>query len=63
MRTVQGNRHGFRGLFQALQDAQRPVTGVRLTLTEHTDLRLQYERFTLEDTDLDMASAAVQYNF
>jgi len=37
--------------------------GVRLTLTEHTDLRLQYERFTLEDTDLDMASAAVQYNF
>ncbi len=37
--------------------------GVRLTLTDHTDLRLQYERFQLDDTDLDMASAGIQFNF
>lgn len=37
--------------------------GVRFTLTEHADLRLQYERFAFDDTDLDMASAGLQFNF
>lgn len=37
--------------------------GIRFTLTDHTDLRLQYERFKLDDTDLDMASAGLQFNF
>lgn len=37
--------------------------GLRLGLTERVDLRLEYERFTLDNTDLDMASANLVLRF
>ncbi|TVP54638.1 MAG: porin family protein [Halomonadaceae bacterium] len=37
--------------------------GTRFTLASNVDLRLEYERFTLDNTDLDMASASIQLRF
>lgn len=37
--------------------------GARFTLSEHTDLRLEYDRMSMDDTDLDMAALYVQYRF
>lgn len=37
--------------------------GTRFTLTDHVDMKLQYERFAIDETDLDMASAGLQFNF
>lgn len=37
--------------------------GLRFAVTERIDLRTEYERFELNDTDIDMASANLQFNF
>ncbi|RFA29037.1 hypothetical protein CAI21_11370 [Alkalilimnicola ehrlichii] len=37
--------------------------GARFALSEQLDLRIEYERFDLADTDLDMASANLQIRF
>jgi len=37
--------------------------GARVTLSDHVDLRLEYERMALDDTDLDMGSVNVQFRF
>jgi len=37
--------------------------GTRFTLSQNVDLRLEYERFTLDNTDLDMGSASLQFRF
>lgn len=37
--------------------------GVRFMLTESTDLRLEYDRLALKETDLDMGSANLQFRF
>jgi len=37
--------------------------GVRFTLADRADLRVEYERFSMSDTDLDMASISAQYRF
>ncbi|MCP1727230.1 opacity protein-like surface antigen [Natronospira proteinivora] len=37
--------------------------GARFTLSETTDLRLEYDRMAMDDTDLDLAALYVQYRF
>lgn len=37
--------------------------GVRFNLAQNLDLRVEYERFTFEDTHVDNASAALQFSF
>ena len=37
--------------------------GARLGLSDNVDFRLEYERFELSDTEIDMASANLQFNF
>ncbi len=37
--------------------------GVRFALNEDIDLRFEYERFEMDETDVDMGSIAVQFNF
>lgn len=37
--------------------------GVRFKVTDNLDLRAEYERFEMSDTDVDMASANLQFNF
>ena len=37
--------------------------GVRFKLSQNLDLRVEYERFRLDDTHVDNATAAVQFNF
>ena len=37
--------------------------GARLGLSQAMDLRLEYERFSLDEADVDMASAALAFNF
>lgn len=37
--------------------------GVRFNLTQNIDLRVEYERFRLDDTHVDNATAALQFNF
>lgn len=37
--------------------------GVRFSLTEAVDMRVEYERYELDDADLDMGSLNVQYQF
>ncbi|MCH8497358.1 MAG: porin family protein [Marinobacter sp.] len=37
--------------------------GVRLGLSEHTDVRIEYERFGIDDTDLDMGSVSLLFRF
>lgn len=37
--------------------------GVRFALTDNLDLRLEYERFRLDDTHVDNATAGLQFNF
>lgn len=37
--------------------------GVRFALNEHVDLRAEYERYKLDETDIDMPSLNLQYNF
>ncbi|MEX0731843.1 MAG: outer membrane beta-barrel protein [Aquisalimonadaceae bacterium] len=37
--------------------------GARFMLTDHTDLRLEYDRLALNDTDLDMGSINLQFRF
>ncbi|HEY0975046.1 MAG TPA: porin family protein [Solimonas sp.] len=37
--------------------------GARFGLSEAVDFRVEYERFELNDTDVDMASANLQFNF
>lgn len=59
------DRKREQGLFSVSDDGDDVFFGLgtRFTLTGHLDLRLEYERFTLDDTDLDMASAALQFRF
>ncbi|TVP59234.1 MAG: porin [Halomonadaceae bacterium] len=37
--------------------------GARFTVTPNVDLRLEYERFEIDNTDLDMGSASIQFRF
>jgi opacity protein-like surface antigen len=37
--------------------------GGRFSMTPRSDLRLEYERYTVDNTDLDMISANLQYRF
>ena len=37
--------------------------GARFTLSHHLDLRLEYDRMDIDDTDLDMGSVNLQYRF
>ena len=37
--------------------------GVKLGLSERLDLRVEYERMKLDDTDVDLASLNLQFNF
>ncbi len=37
--------------------------GARFAMTDNIDLRLEYERYALDDTDLDMGSVNVQFRF
>ena len=37
--------------------------GVRLNITQSIDLRVEYERFRLDDTHVDNATAALQFTF
>lgn len=37
--------------------------GVRFSLTEALDMRVEYERYQLDDADLDMGSLNLQYQF
>ncbi|SEO58837.1 porin family protein [Aquisalimonas asiatica] len=37
--------------------------GARFTLTERTDLRLEYDRMSVDDTDVDLASINMQFRF
>ncbi len=37
--------------------------GTRFTLSDHVDLRLEWERYTMDDTDIDLGSASLQYRF
>lgn len=37
--------------------------GARMTVSPRADLRLEYERMAMDDTDVDMASVNVQYRF
>ena len=37
--------------------------GARLTLSDNVDLRLEYDRMAIDDTDLDMGSVNVQFRF
>ncbi len=37
--------------------------GVRFNITSNLDLRVEYERFRLDDTHVDNATAALQFNF
>lgn len=37
--------------------------GVKLRLAEPLDLRIEYERFKLDDVDVDLASVNLQFNF
>lgn len=37
--------------------------GARFSVAPNVDLRLEYERFSLDNTDLDMASASIQLRF
>lgn len=37
--------------------------GARFTLTPNTDLRLEYERMAMADTDVDMGSINLQFRF
>jgi opacity protein-like surface antigen len=37
--------------------------GTRFTVTNHFDIRLEYERYAIDDTDIDMASLNLQFRF
>ncbi|WP_162925896.1 porin family protein [Isoalcanivorax indicus] len=37
--------------------------GVRFALASNVDMRLEYERYDIDDTDIDMASINLQYRF
>ena len=37
--------------------------GVRFKLTDRLDMRVEYERFRMDDTHVDNATAALQFNF
>jgi len=37
--------------------------GLRFNLTQNVDLRVEYERFRMDDTHVDNATAAIQFNF
>ena len=37
--------------------------GARFALTQSLDLRVEYERYAIDDTDLDMGSINLQYRF
>lgn len=37
--------------------------GLRFALNDWSDIRLEYERFTMDDTDVDMASVNLQLSF
>jgi len=37
--------------------------GARFTLMDNVDMRLEYERYSIDDTDIDMASVNLQFGF
>ncbi len=37
--------------------------GARFTLTQSVDMRVEYERYAIDDTDIDMASISLQLRF
>jgi len=39
------------------------AVGLRFDLADHVQMRMEYERFSLDDTDLDMGSLNLQYRF
>lgn len=43
--------------------SRKTLAGLRFNLSQNVDLRVEYERFKLNDTHVDNASAALQLSF